>query len=147
MKLDPANRIVSLCTKGMALEAKGAYKDAFTVFEKAWLLASDNFEKFIAAHYLARVQNGVEKKLEWDRRALLLARKVRNAQVRSSYPSLYLNIGKCYEDLNNFKEAQKHYQRALYFCKYLPPESSYSKLTINGVNHALERMKTYQPVL
>lgn len=61
--------------------------------------AADDFEKFTAAHYVARHQKSVEDKLNWDETALAFTLKINDRNMRTSYPSLYLNIAKCYEDL------------------------------------------------
>jgi tetratricopeptide (TPR) repeat protein len=45
---------------------------------------------------------------------------------KGSYTSLYLNIAKCYEDLNDLDNARKHYELALSFTDLLP-DDGYSK--------------------
>ena len=41
-----------------------------------------------------------------------MAMKVNDEGIKPSYPSLYLNIGKCYEDLNDSSEPEL-YMKAL----------------------------------
>ena len=38
--------------------------------------------------------------------------QIKDENIKGSFPSLYLNIGKCYEDLNEFDLAKKNYQLA-----------------------------------
>jgi rifampin ADP-ribosylating transferase len=78
MQFDPGNKIVKLCAQGMDMEGEGKPEDACRLFLQAWNEATDDFEKFIAAHYVARHQKSVAHKLEWDETALRLARKVNN---------------------------------------------------------------------
>src|SRR5690606_17217805 len=99
-----------LCAQGMNLEGKGKLKDANRLFLQAWKEATNDFEKFTAAHYVARYQKSVEEKLKWDETALQLAFKIDDDTIKETYPSLYLNIAKCYEDLNDFVNAKKNYQ-------------------------------------
>ena len=101
MQIDPNSEIVKICVEGMNIEGdgEGESKRAITLFQKAWNLAKNKNEKFIAAHYVARNQKNVSDKLKWDERALNLALEIDNEDIKGSYPSLYLNIGKCYEDL------------------------------------------------
>src|SRR5580693_2862354 len=109
MQFDPSNQINKLCAEGMFAEAKGEGGEALTLFLQAWSEAQNDFEKFISAHYLARGQKNIEDKLEWDRTALLYASKINDENVKACYPSLYLNIAKGYEDLNNFENARRNY--------------------------------------
>src|SRR5690606_4850272 len=101
MQIDPNSEIVKICVEGMNIEGdgEGESKRAITLFKKAWNMAKNKNEKLIAAHYVARNQKNVSDKLKWDERALNLALEIDNEDIKGSYPSLYLNIGKCYEDL------------------------------------------------
>ena len=110
MHFDPNNNVIRLCTKGMELEASQNLDEARQLFLQAWNEATNDFEKFTAAHYVARSQNSVEDKLKWDETALALALKIDDDTVHASYPSLYLNVAKCYEDLNELDKAKKYYQ-------------------------------------
>ena len=62
----------------------------------------------------------MQDKLKWDETALQLALKINDDTIKGAYPSLYLNIAKCYEDLNDFENARKNYQLALSFTNLLP---------------------------
>jgi hypothetical protein len=57
MQFDPNNNIVKLCTQGMSLEGEGKKEEALKLFQQAWDEATHDFEKFTAAHYVARHQN------------------------------------------------------------------------------------------
>jgi len=45
--------------------------------------------------------------------------KIGDDSMTANYPSLYLNIAKCYEDLNDIDNAQKNYQAALSYANHL----------------------------
>src|SRR3954463_13363043 len=120
MQFDPNNSVIKLCVKGMELEANQKPDEAQKLFLQAWKEATNNFEKFTAAHYVARHQKTVADKLKWDETALSLALKINDDKMKSSYPSLYLNIAKCYEDLKDLDNANKNYQLALSFSNTLP---------------------------
>lgn len=139
MNFDPNNNIFRLCTKGMELEASQNAKEAQQLFLQAWNEAKTDFEKFTAAHYVARHQNSVEDKLKWDETALALALKINDDTVYAGYPSLYLNIAKCYEDLNDLDKAKKNYQSALSYSKSLP-DDGYGKMIKSGIKNGLERL-------
>ena len=97
------------------MEEKGKLEEASKLFLRAWNEATSEFEKFIAAHYVARHQKNVSDKLKWLETGLQFALKVNDETVKSAFPSLYLNIAKCYEDLNDPDEAKKNYELATSF--------------------------------
>lgn len=115
MVFDPNNNIVKLCIEGMNMEEKGKSEEADNLFLQAWNEASNDFERFIAAHHVARCQKSVAGKLKWSETALQLALKINDDNVRSAYPSLYSNIAKCYEDSGDADNASKNHQLSLSF--------------------------------
>ena len=140
MQFDPNNKIVKLCAQGMDMEGKGNPEEASKYFLQAWNEATNDFEKFTAAHYVARHQKSVADKLKWDETALQLALKINDETIKGTYPSLYLNIAKCYEDLNDFDNARKNYQLALSFTNLLP-DSGYGNMIKGGIMNGIERVK------
>jgi rifampin ADP-ribosylating transferase len=137
---DPNSKIVKLCAEGMELEGQGRNDEALKHFEQAWKEASNDFEKFTAAHYVARHQESVADKLEWDETALQLALKINDETVMGAYPSLYLNIAKGYEDLNDFNNAKMNYELALSFTLHLS-DDGYGNLIKGGILNGIERIK------
>ncbi len=140
MHFDTSNKIVKLCAKGMELEGQGRKTEALNVFKQAWNEASNDFEKFTAAHYVARHQENVAGKLEWDETALQLALKINDDSIKAALPSLYLNIAKCHEDLNDFKNARINYDLALSFSNLLPNDG-YGNMIKGGIINGIERVK------
>lgn len=113
MEFSPFNNVVKLCLQGMDLEDKNKPEQAKEIFLQAWDKATNDFEKFLAAHYVARHQKTVSDKLNWLERALQFALKVNDDAVKSAFPSLYLNIAKCYEDLNDPDMAKENFDIAI----------------------------------
>ncbi|HEY6977452.1 MAG TPA: rRNA adenine methyltransferase [Chitinophagaceae bacterium] len=142
MQFDPNNNIIQLCARGMELEANQKPDEAQTLFLRAWDKATNDFEKFTAAHYVARHQKSVKNKLKWDETALTYALKINDDSMRANYPSLYLNIAKCYEDLNDIGNAQKHYHAALSYSNYLP-ENDYGQMIKSGISKGIERLSKF----
>jgi tetratricopeptide (TPR) repeat protein len=140
MQFDPNNNIIKLCAEGMSLECEGKKEAALQLFQQAWAEASNDFEKFTAAHYVARQQKSVADKLDWDQTALHHALKIKDEGMKGTYPSLYLNIGKGYEDLNDFESARANYALALSFTAFLP-EDGYGQLIKGGILNGIERVK------
>ena len=115
MEFNPNNNIIKLCVQGMDMEGEGKPEEASRLFLQAWNEAIRDFEKFTAAYYVARHQKNVSDKLKWLETALQFALKINNDTVKSAFTSLYLNIAKCYEDLNDLNNAKKNYELAASF--------------------------------
>lgn len=139
MQFDPENKIVKLCAEGMQMEGEGKMHEAATLFRDAWNKAENDFEKFTAAHYVARHQSNVADKLKWDQTALEHALRIEDEMIKGTYPSLYLNVAKCYEDLGDNENARTNYEKALTYCDILPLDG-YGKMIRSGVNAGLSRM-------
>jgi hypothetical protein len=108
MEFNPNNHIIKLCLQGMVFENKGSPEEANTVFLQAWNEATNDFEKFTAAYYVARNQTNVSDKLKWFESSLQYALKINDVSVAGAIPSLYLNIAKCYEELSDRDNAKKN---------------------------------------
>jgi rifampin ADP-ribosylating transferase len=78
--------------------------------------------------------------LKWDQIALQFALKIDSDTVKETYPSLYLNIAKCYEDLKDFANARKNYRLALSFTDLLP-QDGYGNMIRVGITNGIERVK------
>lgn len=142
MQFDQNNIVVQLCAKGMEMEVNQKPEKAQELFLEAWNKATNDFEKFTAAHYVARHQKTVQDKLKWDEMALSFALKINDDNVIAGYPSLYLNIAKCYEDLNDADNARKNYQAALSYVKYLP-DNGYGQMIKSGIEKGIERLSKF----
>ena len=112
MEFSPKNDIVKRCLQGMALEENGQNEEAGRLFLQAWQEATDDFEKFLVAHYVARHQQRVSDKLKWLETDIQLALKIDNEAVQSAFRPLYLGIARCYEELGDPDNAKMNYELA-----------------------------------
>jgi rifampin ADP-ribosylating transferase len=142
MIFDPGNEVFKLCAAGMQLEGEGKPEEAGRRFAQAWETAVTGHERFTAAHYVARHQPTVASKLNWDEKALQLALEIEGEEIKGVYPSLYLNIGKCHEEMGNYSEAKRHYALAWSYCVYLAGDG-YSRMIQSGIANALERIAKF----
>ncbi|MEL7658884.1 MAG: rRNA adenine methyltransferase, partial [Bacillota bacterium] len=110
IKFDPNNDVIKLCVRGMGLEDSGNTEDAIAMFHKAWNEAKDDYDRFIAAYHIARLQKNISDKLKWMKTTLQFALNINDENVKSAYPAIYLNIAKCYEELNDPKHAKINYE-------------------------------------
>jgi len=141
MQFDPDNKVVKLCAQGMQAEAEGKTDVAHSLFQQAWDIAENDFEAFTAAHYLARNQKDPKDVLKWNVVALKRANTIKDDSMKAHYPSLYLNVGKSYETLNDLKEANIYYQLAADHSTFLPP-GKYGDMIRMGIGEALKRTGT-----
>jgi hypothetical protein len=112
IKFDPNNAVIKLCMSGMSFEDSGNIEDATTMFCKAWNEATDDYERFIVAYYLARQQKSVTDKLKWIETSLQCALNINDDNVKSAYSTLYLHIAKCYDELGESDNSSKNYELA-----------------------------------
>lgn len=139
MIFDPNNPVVKLCAQGMQTEAEGNTEAANKLFAQAWDACTNNFERFTAAHYLARNQPTPQLNLHWNLEALRYARLHDNTETEGHFPSLYLNIGKAYENLGQPAEAANYYQQA-HQCSTSLPAGNYGNMLRQGIAQALKRV-------
>jgi|SRR5690606_18253716 len=121
MEFSPFNNVVKRCLQGMEMEEKGKPEEAAKLFLQSWHEATDDFEKFLAAHYVARQQPTASDKLSWLETSLQFALQTNDDAIKSAFPSLYLNIAKCYEDLNDPERAKENMDLALSY-RYHPSD-------------------------
>jgi rifampin ADP-ribosylating transferase len=112
MEFSANNNIVKLCIQGMAQEDKGNTGEAGKIFLRAWNEAANDFEKFLSAYYVSRHQINSSDKLKWLDTALQFALDLNNNSVNGVFYTLYSNIAKCYEDLNDPGNAKRNYELA-----------------------------------
>jgi hypothetical protein len=112
MEFDPKNPVVKLCLQALGMEEAGNREEAKKLSFQAWNEAATDSDKFISAHYVARHQESVSARLDWLETVLYFGLKVNDATVKSALPFLYLNIAKCYEDLNAPEKAKDNYALA-----------------------------------
>ena len=115
MEFDPRNKVIQLCIRGMAMEEKGEAEGAKRLFLQAWDEATNDFEKFTAAYYVARHQETVRDRLEWLETALRHALKINDVSVNAAFPALYSRVAVCYEELNDLDNAKKNRELAASF--------------------------------
>lgn len=140
MHFNPDNKVIKLCADGMAAEGHGQMEKAKDLFLHAWQESESDFEKFTSAHFVARHQDSVSDKLKWDETALEMALKIKDETMKGSFPSLYLNIGRCYEDLNDPDRAKEYYELASSYQEFLT-DDGYGKMIRSGIDGGLERVK------
>ena len=138
--MDPNNPVVKLCAQGIEVEMKGRRDEARSLFLQAWELRQDDVDACIAAHYLARHQESQAETLRWNELALTHAISAPADSVRSFYPSLYLNLGKSYEDLGDTSRARELYEQGEQ-CIQDAPDGGYGEMVRQGLRNALQRVR------
>jgi hypothetical protein len=115
MEFSPSNAIVKLCVQGMSMGGEGRPDEASQVFLQAWNEAANDFEKYMAAYFVARHQESVRDRLEWLETSLQFALKINDVTVDPAFPALYSEVAKCYEELGDDDNAKKYHELAKSF--------------------------------
>lgn len=113
----PRNKIVRMCIQGMGLEEGGDPEEAREVFLRAWNEATDDHEKLLAAHHVARQAEDSADRAKWLETALQLALEIDDASVRPAVPFLYSRIAECYEQVHDPNGASRYRELAASFEK------------------------------
>lgn len=104
---DPRNPIVQICLQAMTEQESGSASKARTLLLQAWDQSSQNFEKFISAYFLARLESDTREKLRWIEVALAKALEINDDSVRSALPGLYSQRADCLRDLGHADAAEQ----------------------------------------
>jgi rifampin ADP-ribosylating transferase len=112
MEFSPKNHVVKLCLQGMNLEENGSAEEAKNIFLRAWDEAASGFDKFIAAHFVARHQKNIADQLTWLHTQLSLALQVNDEAVKPAFAPLYSKIGECYQQLRDAENSKKYFTLA-----------------------------------
>jgi tetratricopeptide (TPR) repeat protein len=137
--LDPSNPVVRLCVAGLACENDHRFAEALDLYTQAWNLSSCAFESCIAAHYVARQQKTAPDALRWNLQALRHANAIEDDRAQEFYPSLYLNVGKSYEELGNTPQAKHFYEMAATELHRLPTGPN-RNVVQDGIERGLKRV-------
>lgn len=109
---DPTNDIIQKCMQGMALEEDGRIEETLELFNSAWNEAATDFERFIAAYHVARMQEDADDKLQWLETSLTHAKRIDDENVQSAYSTLYLKMGAAHKALGEVDKANMFYERS-----------------------------------
>jgi hypothetical protein len=137
--MDASNPVVRLCAEGMELERAGRRDEAARAFTLAWEQSRDDYDRCIAAHYLARAQASPNENLRWNLKSLGHADALTYERVAGFYPALYLNIAWAHEDLGHRDEARMYYELASLRLRSLPA-GTYRETVRDGIERGLERV-------
>jgi len=113
MEFGPGNNVVQLCLRAMAAEAAGEADEAGRLFDRAWREAEDDFERFLAAFYVARRQPTFADRLRWYQTALELALRIDDHRTRSAVPVLLERIAECHDGMGDHDAAAGNRECAL----------------------------------
>ena len=138
--MDPNNPVVKLCAQGIDIEMQGRRDEARSLFLRAWELRQDDVDACIAAHYVARHQETPDETLRWNELALTHALRASPESIRSFFPSLYLNLGKSYEDLGNLARARELYEHGELWLGDVA-DGGYGAMVRQGLQNGLKRVR------
>jgi hypothetical protein len=140
--MPPSDAVLRLCQNGLQVE--GIKEQARAFYQQAWDARVDDYDACIAAHYLARVQPTPEGALRWNQEALDRANAVGDDRVRGFFASLYLNLGKSFEDMGDLEGARGSYDLAAARLDALSTDG-YGEMVRRAVAAGQERVQASSP--
>ena len=108
IRFDPNNNMIKLCMMGMSKETNGQPEEAAALFRQAWDEAADDYERFISAYHLSRLQKSTRDSLHWLQKSLRCALNINDDDVKSAYPTLYAKIAECFEAMGDTERAKEY---------------------------------------
>lgn len=110
--MDINNPTVNLCILGTQAEFERRFSDARRLYAEAWRCATNDYEKCIAAHYVAHLEYDSAEALKWNLAALSHSKLADAALISGFLPSLYVNLGRSYELAGNAVQSAYYYELA-----------------------------------
>lgn len=106
MEFSPNNPVIQRCLQAMAADANGQPEEARKILLQACQEATNDFEKFIAAHLAGRHEQDPHEQLKWLDKALEAGKKADSVSVQTALPSLYRDMARCYDALGDKGKAR-----------------------------------------
>ncbi len=110
--MDLNRPVVALCMAGIHAEFERRLDDAREFYAQAWRSAADDYDKAIAGHYVAHLTTDPVEGLRWNQVALAHAERGDPEMVKELLPSLYVNLGRSFEQVGEEVESARYYALA-----------------------------------
>ncbi len=105
--MDFSSRSVKLCIQGTQAEFERRLDDARALFAQAWDAAQDDYDRSIAAHYVAHLEPDVAVAHRWNLMALEYA--LADERANEFLGSLYVSLGGTAERLGDSDGAERYF--------------------------------------
>lgn len=122
MEFSPQNDIVKRCLLGINAAEHNENERAVEHFQEAWQVATADFEKYLAAYFLARYQKEEKTKISWLHTVLEFANKLNNPMVQPVFQEVYLQLATCYSQQKDEQLAQEFRELAAN-CNQVPTDT------------------------
>lgn len=110
--MDLTRPAIALCASGTQAEFERRIDDARNLYAEAWRVAADDYEKCVAAHYIAHLEDDPGEALRWHSAALEHAQRAERELVEPFFGSLYVSLGRSYELTGDDSKAAHYYSLA-----------------------------------
>lgn len=108
-EFSPSNKIVKMCMQAIYAYENNEFDKAIVLLEDAYKCSETEFEKFVSSYKKAEYENDLNNKLKWFEISIKHAINSDCISSKTAYSTLYLNIAKTYEKLNELENAKKNY--------------------------------------
>lgn len=107
MEFNPQNQVIQYCVQSLVMDEKGHGEEATELARQAWMEATHDFEKFIAAWVVARAQQNSAEKIHWLEQALQHGRKADDNAVKTAFPAVHASLAACYRQMGDEAKARQ----------------------------------------
>ncbi|TCK71671.1 hypothetical protein C7378_2954 [Acidipila rosea] len=123
-------------------------RNRFTAIWSRMQPMPDPYQECVLSHYMADLQDEIEKELSWDIRAFDAARRATDEaaknhhpslSIKDFFPSLHLNLADDYLRLGEFDSARRHLQDGLRLLSALT-DSPYTTTVRGGFERIAARL-------
>jgi hypothetical protein len=108
--MDLSSPTARLCMAGTQAEFQRRVADARRLFSQAWDAAVDDYDRTMAAHYIAHLEPDPEQAHRWN--LLALEHAHRDERTLGFMGSLLVSAGGTYESLGDVERAEQCFARA-----------------------------------
>jgi len=108
--VDFSSKSAQLCIQGTQAEFERRLDDARALFAQAWDAAVDDYDRSIAAHYVAHLEPDVAVAHRWNQVAL--EHGLADRRAIEFLGSLYVSLGDTCETLGDADEAECYFAEA-----------------------------------
>ena len=107
-----SRRSTVLCIEGARAEFEGRVDDPRGLYRQSWDEAVDDYDRTVAAHYIAHLETDSAEQFRWNQIALDHAGRADKVAVTPFMGSLYVNMGRSFEIAGDTAQARHYYALA-----------------------------------
>ncbi|GFT08573.1 uncharacterized protein NPIL_567861 [Nephila pilipes] len=130
-------RVRILLERGRVFHQSGNIDEALPLFKRSYKLSEEHkfdFHTVNAAHMVAIVEESVDEKIKWNKKAIDLAQKTQDKKAYTWLGALYNNLAQSYIEAKQYSEAHSAFEK----CKKYAEEKG-DMIVVRGAKWGIAR--------